>query len=157
MSVRRPHCPDAGGGPNTGYFDENHQPKPPWEFVLCGAAGVAHHLELTRIALGQRAMFGEPKAMSMNMAATLRVGRWSFRISASLPTSTLRSRVCSPGMRIRGMERASVPRRKAYHVPGGASARNIHSADERIVVEAVGRTLPCFQAGCRVEASQSSK
>jgi hypothetical protein len=36
--------------------------------------------------------------MSMNIAATLRVGRWSRRISASLPTSTLRSRVCSPGI-----------------------------------------------------------
>ena len=47
------------------------------------------------------------------MAATLRPGRLSFRISASLPTSTLRSRVCSPGIRIRGIERASPPRRKA--------------------------------------------
>ena len=51
--------------------------------------------------------------MSMNMAATLRPGRLSRRISASLPTSTLRSRVCSPGIRIRGIDRASPPRRKA--------------------------------------------
>ena len=45
--------------------------------------------------------------------ATTRPGRLSFRISASLPTSTLRSPVCSPGMRIRGIDRASPPRRKA--------------------------------------------
>src|SRR6266851_2175553 len=47
------------------------------------------------------------------MAATTRPGRLSFRISASFPTSTLRSRVCSPGIRIRGIDRASPPRRKA--------------------------------------------
>ena len=28
---------------NTGFFEENHQPKPEWECALYGAAGVAHH------------------------------------------------------------------------------------------------------------------
>jgi ankyrin repeat protein len=42
---------DAGASPNTGFFEENHQPKPEWESVLYGAAGVAHHAELTRLLL----------------------------------------------------------------------------------------------------------
>src|SRR5450755_178644 len=83
--------------------------------------------------------------MSMNMAATTRPGRLSRRISASLPTRTLRSRVCSPGIRMRGMERASVPRAESHHVPGGASARHIHAADQRLVVEAVRFALLRFQ------------
>lgn len=40
---------DAGADPNTGFFDENHQPKPEWECALYGAAGVAHHPELTKL------------------------------------------------------------------------------------------------------------
>jgi hypothetical protein len=76
--------------------------------------------------------------MSMNMAVTLRAGRWSRRISASLPTSTLRSRVCSPGIRTRGIERASPPRRYAItfqasprprksRLLGARNARLIHN------------------------------
>ena len=42
---------DAGANPNTGWFEKNHQPEPEWESVLYGAAGVAHHAELTRILL----------------------------------------------------------------------------------------------------------
>src|SRR5215469_17979991 len=42
---------DAGANPNTGFFEENHQPKPEWECALYGAAGVAHHPELTRLLL----------------------------------------------------------------------------------------------------------
>lgn len=42
---------DAGADPNTGFFDESHQPKPEWECALYGAAGVAHHPELTRLLL----------------------------------------------------------------------------------------------------------
>jgi ankyrin repeat protein len=42
---------DAGANPNTGFFDEKHQPNPEWECALYGAAGVAHHPELTRLLL----------------------------------------------------------------------------------------------------------
>src|SRR5882724_6230615 len=42
---------DAGGSANTGWFETNHQPKPEWESALYGAAGVAHHAEMTRLLL----------------------------------------------------------------------------------------------------------
>src|SRR5829696_4236529 len=46
---------DAGANANTGFFDPDHQPKPAWESVLYGAAGVAHHAELTRLLLAHGA------------------------------------------------------------------------------------------------------
>jgi ankyrin repeat protein len=42
---------DAGASANTGFWEENHQPGPEWESVLYGAAGVAHHPELTQLLL----------------------------------------------------------------------------------------------------------
>jgi len=42
---------DAGADPNTGWREENHQPKPEWESAMYGAAGIAHHAELTRLLL----------------------------------------------------------------------------------------------------------
>jgi|SRR5580704_5191751 len=42
---------DAGANPNGGWFEKEHQPEPVWESVLYGAAGVAHHAELTRLLL----------------------------------------------------------------------------------------------------------
>ena len=42
---------DAGANPNTGFFDETHQPCPEWESALYGAAGVAHHEGLTKLLL----------------------------------------------------------------------------------------------------------
>jgi ankyrin repeat protein len=42
---------DAGASANTGFYEMNHQPKPEWESVLYGAAGVAHHAELTRLLI----------------------------------------------------------------------------------------------------------
>src|SRR4051794_40475399 len=55
----------------------------------------------------------------MNIAATFRPGRVSRSTSANLPTSTERSRICSPGMRIRGSVRASPPLRNAQTVQAG--------------------------------------
>ena len=46
---------DAGANPNTGFFEENHAPKPEWECALYGAAGVAHHPELTGLLLDRGA------------------------------------------------------------------------------------------------------
>ena len=46
---------DVGANPNTGFFEENHQPKPEWECALYGAAGVAHHPELTRLLVDRGA------------------------------------------------------------------------------------------------------
>ena len=46
---------DAGASPNTGFYDMTHQPKPEWECVLYGAAGVAHHPEMTRLLLDRGA------------------------------------------------------------------------------------------------------
>lgn len=42
---------DAGADPNSGFFDPSHQPVPTFESVLYGAAGVAHHAEMTRLLL----------------------------------------------------------------------------------------------------------
>lgn len=42
---------DAGASANTGWTERHHQPEPEWESALYGAAGVAHHPELTRLLL----------------------------------------------------------------------------------------------------------
>jgi len=42
---------DAGASANTGFYESKHQPHPEWESALYGAAGVAHHPELTRLLL----------------------------------------------------------------------------------------------------------
>jgi ankyrin repeat protein len=42
---------DAGAGANTGFFESNHQPEPEFESAIYGAAGVAHHPELTKLLL----------------------------------------------------------------------------------------------------------
>ena len=42
---------DAGASVNTGFYEERHQPRPEFESALYGAAGVAHHPELTRLLL----------------------------------------------------------------------------------------------------------
>jgi ankyrin repeat protein len=41
----------AGASANTGWFEKEHQPQPEWEPVLYGAAGIAHHPELTKLLL----------------------------------------------------------------------------------------------------------
>jgi ankyrin repeat protein len=40
---------DAGASANTGWYASNHEPEPEWESALYGAAGIAHHAELTRL------------------------------------------------------------------------------------------------------------
>ena len=42
---------DAGASANAGVWEPEHRPKPEWESVLYGAAGVAFHPELTRLLL----------------------------------------------------------------------------------------------------------
>jgi ankyrin repeat protein len=46
---------DAGADPNTGFFESAHQPEPVFESALYGAAGVAHHADLTRVLLARGA------------------------------------------------------------------------------------------------------
>jgi ankyrin repeat protein len=46
---------DGGADPNTGFFEQSHQPKPAWECALYGAAGVAHHPDLTKLLLDRGA------------------------------------------------------------------------------------------------------
>jgi hypothetical protein len=46
---------DAGTDPNTGFFEQDHQPAPTFESALYGAAGVAHHGGLTRLLLARGA------------------------------------------------------------------------------------------------------
>jgi hypothetical protein len=46
---------DGGADPNTGFFEEAHQPEPTFESALYGAAGVAHHAGLTRLLLSRGA------------------------------------------------------------------------------------------------------
>ena len=42
---------DAGANANTGWWEKQHEPNPEWEPALYGAAGIAHHPELTRLLL----------------------------------------------------------------------------------------------------------
>ena len=42
---------DAGAKANTGWFETTHEPHPTWESAIYGAAGLAHHAELTRVLL----------------------------------------------------------------------------------------------------------
>jgi ankyrin repeat protein len=42
---------DAGADANTGFYESSHEPEPQFESALYGAAGVAHHAELTRLLL----------------------------------------------------------------------------------------------------------
>jgi ankyrin repeat protein len=42
---------DAGANPNSGWFEPDHQPKPEWESVIYGAAGLAHNAGLTQLLL----------------------------------------------------------------------------------------------------------
>jgi ankyrin repeat protein len=42
---------DAGASADTGFWETDHQPKPEWESVIYGAAGVARDAELTRLLL----------------------------------------------------------------------------------------------------------
>ena len=46
---------DAGASANTGWTEPDHQPEPEWEPVLYGAAGIAHHPELTALLLAHGA------------------------------------------------------------------------------------------------------
>jgi ankyrin repeat protein len=46
---------DAGADPNTGFFESAHEPEPVFESAVYGAAGVAHHAELTRLLLDRGA------------------------------------------------------------------------------------------------------
>jgi ankyrin repeat protein len=42
---------DAGASAATGYYDTDHEPEPQFESALYGAAGVAHHADLTHLLL----------------------------------------------------------------------------------------------------------
>jgi len=42
---------DAGASANTGWMELEHEPRPTWESVIYGAAGLAQHAELTRLLL----------------------------------------------------------------------------------------------------------
>lgn len=42
---------EAGASATTGYHEPGHEPQPEWESALYGAAGLAHHAELTALLL----------------------------------------------------------------------------------------------------------
>ena len=42
---------DAGASANTGWLETDQEPNPEWESAIYGAAGIAHHPELTRLLL----------------------------------------------------------------------------------------------------------
>ncbi len=42
---------DAGASANTGWLETQHDPRPTWESVIYGAAGLAQHPEVTRLLL----------------------------------------------------------------------------------------------------------
>ncbi|MES2332267.1 MAG: ankyrin repeat domain-containing protein [Bacteroidota bacterium] len=46
---------DAGADANSGFYENDHHPKPEWEPVLYGAAGVAHHAGVTALLVAHGA------------------------------------------------------------------------------------------------------
>ncbi|AXC15139.1 Ankyrin [Acidisarcina polymorpha] len=46
---------DAGASPNTGWYQSGHRPTPTWESAIYGAAGIAHHAEMTALLLDRGA------------------------------------------------------------------------------------------------------
>ncbi len=42
---------DAGANANTGWMENDYEPRGTWESVIYGAAGMAQHAELTRLLL----------------------------------------------------------------------------------------------------------
>jgi ankyrin repeat protein len=46
---------DAGASANTGWYEANDEPRPFWEGVIYGAAGIARNVELTRLLLDRGA------------------------------------------------------------------------------------------------------
>ncbi|HEV8316093.1 MAG TPA: ankyrin repeat domain-containing protein [Vicinamibacterales bacterium] len=54
---------DAGASASTGFFDMDHRPSPVWESALYGAAGVAHHADLTRLLLARGANPNDEEAV----------------------------------------------------------------------------------------------
>ncbi len=46
---------DAGASANTGWYEANDEPRPFWEAVIYGAAGIARNVELTRLLLDRGA------------------------------------------------------------------------------------------------------
>jgi ankyrin repeat protein len=42
---------DAGASASTGWYETSHEPRAEWESAIYGAAGVAHHAQLTRLLL----------------------------------------------------------------------------------------------------------
>ncbi|MDB5211717.1 MAG: ankyrin repeat-containing protein [Sediminibacterium sp.] len=46
---------DAGADANAGFYENDHHPKPEWEPVLYGAAGVAHHAGVTGLLVAHGA------------------------------------------------------------------------------------------------------
>jgi ankyrin repeat protein len=69
---------DAGASASTGFFDMDHQPTPEWESALYGAAGVAHHVDLTRLLLERGAnpndgevMYHSPESFELGVIQAL--------------------------------------------------------------------------------------
>jgi ankyrin repeat protein len=46
---------DAGADANSGWFEASHQPRPVWESIIYGAAGIARNPDLTRLLLDRGA------------------------------------------------------------------------------------------------------
>lgn len=54
---------DAGADANTGFFEDDHDPEPEWESALYGAAGVAHHPDMTRLLVGRGARVNDEEVV----------------------------------------------------------------------------------------------
>ncbi len=86
---------DAGANANTGWHETSHHPEPGWESVLYGAAGIAHHADLTRLLLERGADANDDEVVyhspETHDNAALRVLVESGRLTAdSLATMLLR-------------------------------------------------------------------
>jgi len=86
---------DAGASANTGFHDDAHRPEPEFESALYGAAGVAHHADVTRLLLERGAHPNDNEvpyhAPETDDNAALRVLVESGRLTAaSLETMLLR-------------------------------------------------------------------
>jgi Ankyrin repeats (many copies)/Ankyrin repeats (3 copies) len=125
---------DAGASANTGFYSTNHDP-PEFESAIYGAAGVAHHPELTRLLLARGAdpndgetPYHAPETLDDR---ALRVLVDSGKVSADSLTTMLHRKL--DWQHYEGV---------AWLLDHGADPNRISSWGRRALAHALGRTSP---------------
>jgi hypothetical protein len=125
---------DAGASANTGFYSGNHDP-PEFESAIYGAAGIAHHPELTRLLLARGAdpndgetPYHAPETLDDQ---TLRVLVDSGKVNADSLTTMLHRKL--DWKHYEGV---------AWLLDHGADPNRISSWGRRALAHALGRTSP---------------